>query len=172
MRTTLRPAVRASIRFAPEWEASVPAKLEVQGGRAVWVQSAEIRQSPQSISFAKRTRRVISNTRLTTLRGYPAEFARVCNLSALPPGDLDAVFAATESREVWGIGRRIAAQLQEAGLKSVLDVVRLDPAMVWGRWSVVLERTVREVQGQTCVRFEDVAPAKKEIASTRSFGQL
>ncbi len=103
--------------------------------------------------------------------GYPAELARVCNLSVLPASDLDAVFAATALGEVWRIGRRIGAQLQEAGLKSVLDVVRLDPAMVRGRWSVVFERTVRELQGQQCVGFEDEAPAKKEIASTRSFGQ-
>ncbi|MBU2286880.1 MAG: Y-family DNA polymerase [Gammaproteobacteria bacterium] len=101
---------------------------------------------------------------------YPAELGRVCNLSALPQSDLDAVLAATELGEVWGIGRRIGAQLREAGLSSVLDVVRLDPAMVRGRWSVVLERTVRELQGQACVGFEDVAPAKKEIACTRSFG--
>ena len=43
--------------------------------------------------------------------------------------------------------------------------------MVRGRWSVVLERTVRELQGQACIGFDDEAPAKKEIASTRSFGQ-
>lgn len=102
---------------------------------------------------------------------YPVEFARVCDLSALPASDLEAVFAATALGEVWGIGRRIGAQLQEAGLTTVLDVVRLDPAMVRRRWSVVLERTVRELQGQPCVGFEDEVPAKKEIASTRSFGQ-
>lgn len=102
---------------------------------------------------------------------YPAELSRVCNLSALPASDLDAVLAATDLSEVWGIGRRIGAQLKEAGLTSVLDVVRLDPVMVRGRWSVVLERTVRELQGQSCMGFEDVAPAKKEIACTRSFGQ-
>ncbi|RYX92192.1 MAG: Y-family DNA polymerase [Comamonadaceae bacterium] len=102
---------------------------------------------------------------------YPVELARVCNLSAMPSSDLDAVFAATDLGEVWGIGRRIGAQLHEAGLRSVLDVVRLDPAMVRGRWSVVLERTVRELQGQHCIGFEDVAPAKNEIACTRSFGQ-
>ena len=85
----------------------------------------------------------------------------MCNLSALPASDLEAVFAATDLGEVWGIGRRIGAQLKEAGLSSVLDVVRLDPAMVRGRWSVVLERTVRELQGQPCVGFEDVAPSNR-----------
>ena len=101
---------------------------------------------------------------------YPIELARVCNLSALPASDLDAIYAATDLTEVWGIGRRIGAQLQADGLKTVLDVVRLDAAMVRRRWSVVLERTVRELQGQSCFGFEDAAPAKKEIACTRSFG--
>lgn len=49
--------------------------------------------------------------------------------------------------------------------------MRLDPAVVRRRWSVVLERTVREMQGQPCIAFEDVPPDKQEIASTRSFGQ-
>ncbi|PZP90783.1 MAG: DNA polymerase V subunit UmuC [Variovorax paradoxus] len=102
---------------------------------------------------------------------YPAEFARVANLAALPAADLEAVLAATELGEVWGIGRRIGAQLQAAGLRTALDVARLDPAMVRRRWSVVLERTVRELQGQPCAGLEEVAAAKKEIACTRSFGR-
>jgi DNA polymerase V len=49
--------------------------------------------------------------------------------------------------------------------------MRLDPVVVRCRWSVVLERTVRELQGQPCIAFEDVPPDKQEIASTRSFGR-
>ena len=60
--------------------------------------------------------------------------------------------------------------LIEAGIKTVLDLKRLDPAMVKHRWSVVLERTVRELQGRACIGFEDEPAAKKEIACTRSFG--
>lgn len=101
---------------------------------------------------------------------YPVELARVANLAALPAADLDAVLDATDLGEIWGIGRRIGAQLREAGLKTALDVARLDAAMVRRRWSVVLERTVREMQGQPCIGFEDAPPAKKEIACTRSFG--
>jgi len=36
-------------------------------------------------------------------------------------------------------------------------------------WSVLLERTVRELQGESCVDIEDVAPDKHEIACTCSF---
>ena len=78
--------------------------------------------------------------------------------------------AATEVGEVWGVGRKIGAQLQEAGIKTVLDLKRLDPAMVRHRWSVVLERTVRELQGTACIGFDDEPAPKQEIACTRSFG--
>lgn len=54
--------------------------------------------------------------------------------------ELEAVLAATEVGEVWGVGRRIGAQLQDGGIRTVLDLVRLDPATVRSRWSVVLER--------------------------------
>ena len=102
---------------------------------------------------------------------YPAHLGQVCNLGALPPLELDALMAATDLGEVWGVGRRIAAQMREGGLSTVLDVARMDPATVRRRWSVVLERTVRELQGQCCIQLEDVAPAKKQIACTRSFGR-
>jgi DNA polymerase V len=42
--------------------------------------------------------------------------------------------------------------------------------MVRRRWNVVLERTVRELQGFACIELEDEPPPRKEIACTRSFG--
>lgn len=102
---------------------------------------------------------------------YPDDLAQVANLAALPAADLDAVLQATELGEIWGIGRRIGQQLNDAGLVTALDVARLDAAMVRARWGVVLERTVRELQGMACIDVEGQPPAKKEIASTRSFGR-
>ena len=102
---------------------------------------------------------------------YPAELARVCNLAALPASSLDGVFAATAVGEVWGIGRRIGQQLQEVGIDSVLQLVQMDAATVRRRWGVVLERTLRELQGQPCLVLDDQPAPKKEIAFTRSFGQ-
>jgi DNA polymerase V len=61
-------------------------------------------------------------------------------------------------------------QLIDEGVRTVFDLAKLDPATVRRRWSVVLERTVRELQGQPCIDLEDAPPAKKEIACTRSFG--
>ena len=102
---------------------------------------------------------------------YPACLARVCNLAALPADGLAAVLAATKVGDIWGIGRRLSAQLEADGMHSALDVARMDPATVRRRWSVVVERTVRELQGQSCIALEDVPAPKKEIACTRSFGR-
>lgn len=101
---------------------------------------------------------------------YPADLAQVCDLTKLPASDFDAVLEATDLNDVWGIGRRIGAQLQAEGLRTALDVARMDAATVRRRWSIVLERTVRELQGQQCIPLEEVASGKKEIACTRSFG--
>ena len=101
---------------------------------------------------------------------YPAHLARVCNLSALPADELAAVMAATKVGEIWGIGRRLSEQFEAEGVMNVLDVARMDAATARRRWSIVVERTVRELQGQSCIALEDVPSAKKEIACTRSFG--
>lgn len=43
--------------------------------------------------------------------------------------------------------------------------------MVKQHWNVVLERTVRELQGEPCISLEDAPVPKKQIACTSSFGQ-
>ena len=91
---------------------------------------------------------------------YPEQHAQVCNLGSLPQPELHALLAATEVGEVWGVGRKIGKQLQDAGIQTVLDLQRLDPAMVKRRWSVVLERTVRELQGTPCIEFEQEPAAQ------------
>lgn len=101
---------------------------------------------------------------------YPDHLAQVCDLAAMTPSELEAVMTATAVNEVWGVGRRISAQLIEGGVNTVLDLARLDPAMVKRRWSVVLERTVRELQGTSCIELEHAPQPKQEIACTRSFG--
>ena len=101
---------------------------------------------------------------------YPAHLSQVANLAEMTPLELEPVLAATEVGEVWGVGRRIGQQLKDAGVYTVLDLTRLDPAMVRSRWSVILERTVRELQGTPCIDLDQAPSPKQEIACTRSFG--
>lgn len=102
---------------------------------------------------------------------YPPRLAQVCNLIELTERQRMYLFEHTDIGEVWGIGRRISQQLKEAGIKTVKDFVELDPGTIRKRFSVTLERTWRELQGQSCIDLEEIPAAKKEIAYTRTFGQ-
>ena len=101
---------------------------------------------------------------------YPPELAQVADLSRLTSTQLDAILGVTDVGEVWGVGRRIAEQLKAQGVVTALDLKRMQPAAARAGWNVIFERTVRELQGESCMDMEDVAPAKQEIACTRSFG--
>jgi DNA polymerase V len=72
--------------------------------------------------------------------------------------------------DVWGVGSKIGAQLRAQGIHTALDLKRMNPAAAKAGWSVVLEKTVRELNGVPCIEFEDEPPAKQQIACTRSFG--
>ncbi len=100
---------------------------------------------------------------------YP-EWQSVCDLGTLSPRDLETLLATIGVREVWGVGRRLAVQLGSAGVHSVADLRACDPRWIRARFSVVLERTLRELQGQTGLGLESMAPTRKEIITSRSFG--
>lgn len=101
---------------------------------------------------------------------YPSKLATICNLEDLPASDFDAILAATDLSDIWGVGRQLGKQLNALGVHTALDLVRLSPTMVRNKWSVGMERTVRELQGEPCISLEEAPPAKKQIACTRSFG--
>lgn len=102
---------------------------------------------------------------------YPARLAQVCNLTELSERQRDWLYQRTPVGEVWGVGPRIGRQLNEAGIGTVLDLIRLDPATIKALWSVVLERTVRELRGTPCIDLHHAPAPKQQIAVTRSFGQ-
>lgn len=102
---------------------------------------------------------------------YPAELAQVCNLASLTPPDMEQILRATPVGEVWGVGRRISKQLIDQGVATALDLARMEPAIARRGWSVIFERTVRELRGESCLDLEDIPPNKQEIACTRSFGR-
>lgn len=72
--------------------------------------------------------------------------------------------------DVWGIGARLSKRLQLLGLNSAYDLAQQDPHKMRKFHSIVLEKTVRELNGEICLSWDDVKQDKKEIFSTRSFG--
>ncbi|MEW7311677.1 Y-family DNA polymerase [Buttiauxella gaviniae] len=81
------------------------------------------------------------------------------------------LMAALHVNETWGVGRRIAKRLEEMGIKTVLQLADADIRFIRKHFSVVLERTVRELRGEPCLGVEEFAPTKQEILCSRSFGE-
>lgn len=73
--------------------------------------------------------------------------------------------------DVWGIGRRLAARLNDLGIRTALQLANQKPALMRKQFSVLVESTVHELNGKTMLNWDDVRAPKKEIYSTRSFGQ-
>ena len=99
-------------------------------------------------------------------------FDGVCDLTALTDAQRQQWMAKIEVGEVWGVGRRIATRLQTMGIRSVLDLATVDLKLVRRQFGVVLERTVSELQGTSCLELDDLADPKKQIMASRSFGAM
>ncbi len=72
--------------------------------------------------------------------------------------------------EVWGIGRRMTEHLNGMQIKTAWELATADPALLRKKFSVLVEKTARELRGIACLDMESEAPAKKEICSSRAFG--
>lgn len=94
----------------------------------------------------------------------------VCDLTRLSQSERSRVFAALPVNEVWGVGRRLTEQLGARGITTVEQLRVADAETLRQAFSVVLERTVRELNGISCLDLEAVAPNKQQILSSRSFG--
>lgn len=73
--------------------------------------------------------------------------------------------------EVWGVGRQISKSLRTQGIDTALKLAEMDLAYVRRNYTVVLERTVRELRGESCLNIEDAVSAKQQIVCSRSFGE-
>ncbi|WP_210532043.1 translesion error-prone DNA polymerase V subunit UmuC [Pantoea ananatis] len=73
--------------------------------------------------------------------------------------------------EVWGVGSRISKKLNAMGITTALELSRASPVLIRKNFNVVLERTVRELNGESCISLEEAPPAKQQIVCSRSFGE-
>lgn len=65
----------------------------------------------------------------------------------------------------------MAKKLNAIGITSIADLAAAPPTLMRRQFGVVVERTVRELNGELCLELETQTPAKQQIFSTRSFGQ-
>lgn len=73
--------------------------------------------------------------------------------------------------EIWGVGRRISKKLNAMGILTALQLSHANPTFIRKNFNVVLERTVRELNGESCISLEEAPPPKQQIVCSRSFGE-
>ena len=72
--------------------------------------------------------------------------------------------------DVWGVGRKMTLHLEGLGIKSAWDLSKTDPWTLRKKFSVVIEKTARELAGTPCLELGDADPPKQEICCSRMFG--
>jgi DNA polymerase V len=92
----------------------------------------------------------------------------VCDLAGV---DVDHVLAGVDVRNVWGIGRQWADWLEGQGIHTALHLKHADAKAIRRKMTVVGERIVYELNGRSCLPLELVAPPRKGLTVSRSFGR-
>ena len=88
------------------------------------------------------------------------------------PEAIDIILRRTAIEDVWGIGRRLAASLKSKGIITAADFVKMPSSLVRSQYSVMLERTQRELMGHDCQIANPVTIAHKTIMTSRTFGKV
>ncbi|NCO71587.1 MULTISPECIES: Y-family DNA polymerase [Shewanella] len=130
--------------------------------RAVWKEArlAVCVGIGETLTLAK-----IANHAAKKIEGYQGvcfisnELERIAILKQLAVGD------------VWGIGSRISKKLELMNIHTAFQLASMPPTLARKQFSIEIERTVRELNGQACKVWDEARADKKQIFSTRSVGE-
>ena len=75
-----------------------------------------------------------------------------------------------EVAQVWGVGKRTAEKLRHQGITTALQLARMNPQQAQRRYSVTLNRIIRELNGEPCIKLDENPPSRKQLICSRSFG--
>lgn len=104
-----------------------------------------------------------------TAKRLQAQTGGVVNIT--DPVKRDWVLRNTDVAEVWGVGRKMKLHLSALGIKSAMDLAKADPWTLRKKFSVVIEKTARELGGTSCLELDEPDPPKQEICCSRMFGK-
>lgn len=86
-----------------------------------------------------------------------------------PPGFWDRLMDTLPVTEVWGVAARTARRLAAQGITTVAELRDADPVRIRDRFSVVLMRTVLELNAVPAIPVEEETATKQQILVSRSF---
>jgi DNA polymerase V len=85
--------------------------------------------------------------------------------------DLNKILAEFEIEDVWGIGRRWGRSLRQQGIETALQLRNTDLRWAKQKYNVVMQRTILELRGQSCIPLDLAPPTRQSICCSRSFSR-
>lgn len=86
--------------------------------------------------------------------------------------DIREALQATAIEDVWGIGGQHSGRLKQIGVHTAYELLQLPDDWMRRNMTVVGQRLLHELKGTSCIPLEETIPAKQNICTSRSFGQL
>ena len=83
----------------------------------------------------------------------------------------DEILKVMDVDKIWGIARRWSERLNQMGINKASELRDASPTIIRKHLSVIGERILRELKGQSCIDLESIRP-RKTIISSKSFGNL
>lgn len=100
-----------------------------------------------------------------------AAYNGVCDLTTMSEEEVNSILEKLPVSKVWGVGSRIEEKLNKLGVENVLRLKRADPKRIRDEFNVVLERTVKELNGEPHLQVDETFLESKQVMSSRSFGK-
>ena len=94
----------------------------------------------------------------------------VCDLTTIDNNELNTILEKLPVSKVWGVGNKLEAKLNKLGIDNVLRLKRANPKRIRDAFGVLLERTIKELNGEVWLDFDEVPVEAKQVMSSRSFG--
>ena len=136
-------------------------------GRQIRAQVLKLTGIPTGVGIASsKTLAKLANAAAKRWQKQTGGVVDICD-----PQRRDKLLKVMPVSEVWGVGRRMTAHLTSMGIKTAWDLAQADAWSLRKQFSVVIEKTARELRGVSCLGLEESPPAKQEICSSRAFGQ-
>jgi len=109
---------------------------------------------------------------LAKLANRIAKKRKLGSYSILHEPNPDEILRNFPVNDLWGIGHQSTKKLAQHGIKSAYDLKVASPHVVRKLLTVVGARIQRELNGESCIDLEIMSKPKKQIISSRSFGEL
>lgn len=94
----------------------------------------------------------------------------VCDFTSMSEVEVDSMMQKLPVSKVWGIGGKLEAKLNKLGVHDVLRLKRANPKRIRDEFGVLLERTIKELNGESWLELDEALPEAKQVMSSRSFG--